>query len=378
MKAWPALAILIIQIILFLGHWLVYATWIAFWPCLAPHSFSALRLAMIILAFSFVFASLLAFRFSNAAVRLVYWLAAVWLGFLNFFFWTSILVWMAWFMFRLSRLPADPAAARPLLAAVLYIPAFLAGIYGLFNARVVRIRRIAIQLPNLPASWRGRRAVLFSDLHLGPINGARFCRRLAVLAERFRPDIVFLPGDLFDGTKGDLDHLIAPLRRLTPPLGIFFSTGNHEEFTDPAHYLEAVRRAGIRVLGNELVTVDGVEIAGVFYRDSSSPLRMKAVLDGLRSNGANLDRPRLAILLNHAPTRLPIVEQAGFTLQFSGHTHGGQFLPFTWITRNVYGRFTSGLNRFGSLQVYTSVGAGTWGPPMRVGTRPEIVYLTFE
>jgi hypothetical protein len=98
----------------------------------------------------------------------------------------------------------------------------------------------------------------------------------------------------------------------------------------------------------------------------------------MRSNDPESERTQPGILLNHAPTRLPIVEQAGFSLQLSGHTHGGQFLPYTWITRRIYGRFTRGLHRFGSLQVYTSTGAGTWGPPMRVGTRPEIVLLDFN
>jgi hypothetical protein len=78
------------------------------------------------------------------------------------------------------------------------------------------------------------------------------------------------------------------------------------------------------------------------------------------------------------PSRLPIVERAGVSLQLSGHTHGGQFAPFNWFTRRVFGKFTHGMNRFGALQVYTSTGAGTWGPPMRVGTHPEIVLLTFE
>ena len=111
----------------------------------------------------------------------------------------------------------------------------------------------------------------------------------------------------------------------------------------------------------------------MLYRDSTHIIRMKATLESLRP-----DRTRAGILLNHAPTRLPLVEQAGFSLQLSGHTHGGQLLPFTWITRSVFGCFTSGLHRFGALQVYTSTGAGTWGPPMRVGTQPEIVFLEFE
>ena len=373
MKAWPFLAIFVIQVILLLGHWLVYSTCIAFLPGLSPVAVADLRATILVLAFSFVVASLLAFRFENFAVRFLYWIAAIWLGFLNFLFWASILVRLSWLVLLLVPLPADPPGVRPLLVGVLYALAALAGFYGLLNGHIIRTRRIGVHLPNLPASWRGRRAVLLSDLHLGSIDGVRFCRRMAALAARFNPDIVFLPGDLFDGTKGNLDRLLAPLKQLAPPYGIYFSTGNHEEFHDTSQYLEAVSRAGIRVLANELVTVDGLQIAGVFYHDSASPLHMKAVIDGL-----GLDRTQPSILLNHAPTRLPIVEQAGFSLQLSGHTHGGQLFPFTWFTSRIYGRFTHGLQRFGALQVYTSTGCGSWGPPMRVGSRPEMVLMEFE
>jgi hypothetical protein len=109
------------------------------------------------------------------------------------------------------------------------------------------------------------------------------------------------------------------------------------------------------------------------YGDSTYPIRLRTTLEGLRPA-----QGEATILLNHVPNRLPIVEQAGITLQLSGHTHGGQIFPFTWLTRRVFGEFTYGLQQFGGLQVYTSSGAGTWGPPMRVGTHPEIVLLTFE
>ena len=372
MKAWAVLPILLIQTLLFLAHWFVYFTFIAFWPFLGPAEVADLRAALFVLAFSFVFVSLLTFRFSNFAVRFVYWIAAIWLGFLNYLFWASCLAWLAWFALCIVPLPANPSAIRPLLAGILLALAALIGLFGLVNAQIIRVRRIAIHLANLPASWRGRRAVVFSDLHLGSINGIRFCRRMATLAASFNPDIAFLPGDLFDGTKCNLDRLLAPFNQLAPPHGIYFSTGNHEEFHDSAQYLEAISRAGIRVLANQLVTVDGLQIAGVLYHDSSSPLHMKAAIDGLR-----LDRARASILLNHAPTRLPIVEQAGFNLQLSGHTHGGQFFPFTWLTSRIYGKFTYGLERFGALQVFTSTGCGSWGPPMRIGTRPEMVLIEF-
>lgn len=373
MKAWPVVPILIIQIILLLGHWLVYFTSVAFWPGFSPAVRADLRITLLVLAFSFVIASLLSFRLSNFAVRFVYWVSAVWLGFLNFFFWMSILAWIAWAGIRISHLAANPSAFRGAVAAVCYGIAIFAGLFGLFNARIIRIRRVAVHLENLPESWRRRKAVLVSDLHLGPINGVRFCRRVVALAAGFRPDVVFIPGDLFDGTHADLDRLVAPFQDLAPPLGVYFSTGNHEEFTSPKPYIEAIRRTGIRVLANESVTVDGVQIAGVLYHDSTHIIQMKAFLDGL-----GLDRTKPCILLNHAPIRLPIVEQAGVNLQLSGHTHGGQFMPFTWITRSIFGPFTSGFHPFGRLQVYTSTGIGSWGPPMRVGSATEIVVLTFE
>jgi hypothetical protein len=373
LKAWPVLAIVVIQALLFLAHWFIYSTFIAFCPGLSPAAAADLRVVLFTLAFSFAPFTLLAFRFSSLVVRLLYNIAATWLGFLNFFFWAAIFVRLAWLALRLSHSPANPAGARLLLLGVFFSLAALAGIYGLINAHIIRVRRVAIHLPNLPASWHNRRGVLLSDLHLGAINGVRFCRRMVTLAARFRPDVVFIPGDLFDGTMGDINELVAPFKTLAAPLGIYFSTGNHEEFHSTAQYLEAIRRAGIRVLANEQVCIDGLQIAGVFYHDSTYPIRMKAILEGLHPDGA-----QPAILLNHAPTRLPIVEQAGYSLQLSGHTHGGQILPFTWLTQRVFGPFTSGLHRFSSLQVYTSTGAGTWGPPMRVGTSPEIVVIEFK
>lgn len=373
MKAWPTLGIIVVESILLGAHLFVYRTWIAFRGELPPADSDGLRALVLLLAFSFVAAALLSFRFSNPLVRVLYRIASLWLGFLNFLFWASCLAWLAWLAVRFSGLVKHPAAALPWIAGILFSLAILAGIYGAINARVIRVRQLRIRLPGLPEQWSGRTAVLLSDLHLGNINGARFCRRLAAMAASLKPDIVFLPGDLFDGTRGDLDRLTEPLGRLAPPFGVYYSTGNHEEFTTSSHYVDAVARRGMRNLNNKCVDVDGLQIAGVTWGESTHPIRMKSALDAMK-----IDRKRASILLNHSPSRLPLVERAGFSLQLSGHTHGGQILPFTWLTRRVFGEFTHGLHNFGELQVYTSAGVGTWGPPMRVGSHPEIVVLRFE
>ena len=369
MKAWPVLGVAFIQVILLLAHWFVYLTFIAFWGNLSLSSTHALGIAMLVLSFSFVLAALLGFRYSNAPVAVLYKVAAVWLGLLNFFFLAACLCWPVDIALRALRLPGH----RQLVGCILFTLAALAAVYGILNARRVRVRRIRVKLPNLPPSWHGRTAVLLSDLHLGNINRLGFSRRIAAMAARLNPDLVFIPGDLFDGTPVDADRLAEPFSAFTPPHGIFFVTGNHDEFGDRPHFAAALKRAGIRVLVNEKVVVDGLTIAGIPYHDSTYPMRVRTTLEGM---GLSPGSP--SILLSHAPTRLPVAAQAGVSLQLSGHTHGGQLFPFTWLTRRVFGKFTYGLQRFNAMQVYTTYGAGTWGPPMRVGTRPEIVAIEFE
>jgi hypothetical protein len=237
---------------------------------------------------------------------------------------------------------------------------------------VIRERRLTVSLPNLPHAWKGRTALLMSDLHLGNINSAGFARRIAGIARRLDPSIIFVAGDLYDGSKADPALLAAPLFELNPPHGMYFCGGNHEDFGDAAGYSAAITRGGIHVLHNRRVDVDGLQVIGVSYADSTIPAHIRAFLESLHlANGP------ASILLNHVPHRLPIVEQEGVSLQLSGHTHGGQIFPFTLIVRRVYGKFSYGLQRFGRLQVLTSSGAGTWGPPMRVGTHPEVVLVTF-
>jgi predicted MPP superfamily phosphohydrolase len=373
LKTWPVFGIFVIQVILLLAHWFLFHTWIEFWDAPSAAAMLLLRTALLVLAFSFVFAALLSFKYSNALVTIIYKFAATWLGFLNYLFFAACLSWVAWYVWAAVKMSPDPQAARPWIAGTLAAFAIVAGVYGMLNARGIRTRKIAVTLPGLPESWRGRRAVLMSDIHLGHVNGEKFSRRLVSMARALEPDIVFIPGDLFDGTEVDLDHLVTPFKELNVRFGAYFTTGNHEEFGGTAEKVRAVARAGMRVLQSEKVLVDGLQIGGVPWGDSLSPIRLQAVLDKMQFNPAEA-----SILLNHMPSRLPIVERAGVSLQLSGHTHGGQVFPFTWMTRRVFGRFTYGLHRFGALQVYTSTGAGTWGPPMRVGTHPEIVLIEFN
>ncbi len=372
MKSLPILGILIVQTFLCLAHWFLYSTWVDFWWPLSAPAVHSLRIAIALLSFLFVVATVLSFRAANRFVTLLYRAACLWLSLLNFLFWGACLAWLIDLALRAVLPSSTRLEVRPWLAGGLLLAAVLVTAYGLLNARKIRLRRVTVTLPNLPQAWVGRTAVLVSDLHLGNINGARFARRIAAMARRLNPDIVFMPGDLFDGTRVNADKIAAPLFELAPPLGVYFVTGNHEEFGDTKQFCAALVRAGFHVIDDERTVVDGVVIAGVGYPTSTHLIQLRHVLTSF-----NLQEDTPSILLQHVPNRLPMIEQSGASLMLSGHTHCGQAFPFTLIARRAFGEFTHGLHAFGALQVYTSSGVGTWGPPMRVGTSSEIVLLTF-
>jgi len=361
--------IAVIQSLLFLIHLFLYKTWTfssagdatpgAFW----------IKLALGVLSVSFVAASLLAYRYTNAPLRAFYRAAAVWMGMLTFLFFAAVSSWAIFGVARLLALDVNFHRTVELLFAA----ATVAGLYGVINASWTRITRTTVRLANLPAAWRGRTAALISDVHLGHVRNGNFLRRMVAKILKEEPDTIFIAGDLYDGTAIDARRAAEPLSKLVAPHGVYFVAGNHEQFRDDRKYLDAITAAGVRVLHNEKVEADGLQIAGVPYMSATHGDHFASVLRAIR-----LDHDRASILLTHAPDHPEIAEAAGVSLQLSGHTHLGQFVPWSWMARRIYRQFVYGLSRVGKMQVFTSSGAGTWGPPLRLGSNPEIVVLQFE
>jgi predicted MPP superfamily phosphohydrolase len=205
------------------------------------------------------------------------------------------------------------------------------------------------------------------------VRNRNFLERMVTKILDEGPDAIFIAGDLYDGTAIDAALAAQPLSKLTAPHGVYFVAGNHEQFGDDSKYLQAVKAAGVRVLNNEKVEADGLQIIGVPYNHATRGEHLASALKSV-----SLDRERASILLVHAPDHPEVAEAAGVSLQLSGHTHLGQFIPWSWFARRIYRQFVYGLSRIGKMQVFTSSGAGTWGPPLRLGSNPEIVMLQFE
>ena len=356
----------IITAILLAANAFVLATWNHFYTA---DGFPWWEVGAPVLTLGFVATTVLGRWREHFLIRWVYRISAVWLGFLNFAFFAAA---AAWFFSAVATLLAWPIGSET-IAKTFLGAALLAGIYGLINANRLRVTPITVKLPHLPPAWRGRTAVLVTDLHLGNVRGEHFLRRVVARIEKLQPRAVFISGDMFDGTRADFFRLAEPWQELVVPGGIYFVSGNHEEFGERAPFLEAVRQTGIRVLDNEMVTVDGLQIAGVHDGETHDPQVYRTLLRAMK-----LDGRRASVLLAHQPAGLAVAAAAGISLQLSGHTHRGQVWPWSWLAARVHGRFTYGLNRHETLQVLTSSGAGTWGPPLRVGTKSEIVLIRFE
>ena len=364
-----AVFIVFIQSVLFAAHYFLYQTW-AYSPA-AGQAFGGvwLKILLGLLSVSFTAASLLAFRYTNPPLRAFYRAASVWLGLLSFLFVAAIGSWIIFGIAKLAGFAFDFHRTVEILFAI----AIATGLYGVFNASFTRITRATVTLANLPESWRGRTAALISDLHLGHVRNGNFLRRMVAKILHEEPDAIFIAGDLYDGTAIDAHRAAEPLSQLSAPHGIYFVAGNHEQFGDDSKYLRAIAAAGVRVLSNEKVEVDGLQIAGVPYNNATQHGALALVLRGI-----GLDRNRASILLIHAPDHPEVAEAAGISLQLSGHTHLGQFIPWSWMARRMYRQFVYGLSQIGKMQVFTSSGAGTWGPPLRLGSNPEIVMLEFQ
>ncbi len=246
-------------------------------------------------------------------------------------------------------------------------------VVGYAKARNPRVSYVSLSLQKLSGKKNPLRLVHLSDIHLGTIIGLKRLVKLVERVNALQPDLILITGDLVDENVAALESMIAPISQFRAERGVYAVTGNHEYYAGVTGAVSAMEQAGIRVLRNETVRIDGLlTITGV---DDLESERFEAKpFPEFQALAADRD-PRLpSILLCHRPIHLEKAAAAGFDLQLSGHTHHGQMVPFNWVTDILY-EISSGFGRIGKMAVYVSNGVGTWGPPVRIGAPPEIVEI---
>jgi len=271
----------------------------------------------------------------------------------------------------------SPASLVTPSARAVAIAAALVTLWGFANARrVARVVRVDVPIAGLPAPLDGFTIAQVSDIHVGPTIKRPYVEAIVDSVNRLDVDLVAVTGDLVDGSVRDLAEHVAPLAGLRSKEGVFFVTGNHEYYSGAASWVRELRRLGLTVLMNEHVLVRRGDarlvVAGV--TDFSAAHFDRAEASDPAAALAGSPAGALRLLLAHQPRSAAAAEAAGFHLQLSGHTHGGQFLPWNFLVR-LQQPFTAGLHRWRAMWVYTSRGTGYWGPPKRFGAPSEITLL---
>jgi predicted MPP superfamily phosphohydrolase len=279
--------------------------------------------------------------------------------------------------------PALAPAGIAASAAGVPLVALGVSLVGLWNARrPARVKTVDVPLRDLPPALEGFRIAQISDLHVGPTIKGDYLQRIVEAVNALEVDVVAVTGDLVDGSVAELGPHVAPLAGLRSRHGSFVVTGNHEYYSGAEPWIAELRRLGLTVLMNEHVVLTHPGASG----RERAPLVLAGVADwsahhfepSHRSDPhravAGAPRAAIKVLLAHQPRSATAAADAGFHLQLSGHTHGGQFLPWNFFVR-FQQPFTAGLHALRDLWVYTSRGTGYWGPPTRFGAPSEITHL---
>jgi hypothetical protein len=375
-------------------HWYLWARLVRD-PALPDPWRRILAAAFLLLTLS-VPIGVLALRFAPRPLdRLVPILAFTWLGLAFLLFVAVLALDLARLAAQGGALLADWVRARPdppddpgrrifvarALAGTAVAATAGASVFAFRSATgPAEVTEVSVRLERLPRALSGLTIAQITDLHVGPTIGERHVRRIVEQVNALRPDVIAVTGDLVDGTVRELGRAVAPLARLEARHAVFFVTGNHEYYSGVDPWLAEIERLGIRVLRNERVAVGDAgasfDLAGVDDW-SSRGFGNGHGLDLGRAL-AGRDPERALVLLAHQPRGVGEAVSAGVELQISGHTHGGQIVPFNLLVRAAY-PYVKGLHRHEeggrSGQIFVSRGTGYWGPPLRLGAPPEIAKI---
>ncbi len=368
-------------------HYILYVTVARFFPL---PSLSAKLLVFLVplgLTLSLVFSALLLHLHRNFVTITYSVFSAVWVGFFIHLVMATGLVWIVYLVGRLIGHLPD----MKVVCAAASVLAIVATAYGVWNAASPSLKKIDVEIAELPDNWKGRKVVHLADLHLGTIRGTGYLDELVKQVNGQEPGLILITGDLFDGMGQMPERFVEGLNRFEAARGVLFATGNHEGYADLDRCLAVLARTHIKVLDNEVVDIDGLQIVGVSFPEEEG---------SGKARDFNIDPARPAILLYHTPTDVEqpskgrklqqnrtyfapdtdfkFAHRHGIDLQLSGHTHQGQFFPFTLVTRLIYGPYHYGLHRQKELQVYTTSGTGTWGPPIRTASKSEVVVIALR
>ncbi len=325
---------------------------------------------LIVMPLIFIGTTILGMKMYSPIVGPIYTAAAVWLPILMYFFISAVVLTILNTFF-----PAfvSNSVYKTLVYSFMTISVMLP-IYGIFNAQNITVTNIKVPKENrLTEKLSGKKIILLSDTHIGIINGKKFLEKVVKKVEDQNPDMILFAGDLVDGPRFNMADGLSPLQNLKAIDGTYYTPGNHEVYSGDEPGLYGITDQYTTGLRNSKKNILGVDIIGLTYDAYEGS---DALINRLNKSGFDANTPSIAI--HHDPKNNVILQNQGVDLIVSGHTHGGQFWPFTTVVKRIFKDYYHGIVNVGNTSSITTFGAGTWGPPVRIGTSAEIISITFE
>ena len=335
--------------------------------------------------FSFVFISYILFRVLRSyslykVSEFLTWVGSFWLGAMFYFFLIILFFDIIDFLnIYLKIIPSDLFAphnnASQLIGGISVIIVLILMIFGFFNARKPILKRIRINIPKKADIITELNIVAVSDIHIGMFIKHRMVKRLVRIINKQKPDIVLFVGDIIDeDLKTVLKYdLGAPLKSINSQMGVFAVTGNHEYIGGKNNSVKYIESLGIKVLQDEVIKINNAFfIAGrndkdMFRFTGKNRMNLTELIKDIKP-----DVP--LILIDHQPFNFHEVQKCGVDLQISGHTHNGQIWPLNYIIKTIF-NLSKGYKKIDNSHFFVSSGFGTWGPPIRIGNKPEVVNI---
>lgn len=319
-------------------------------------SFPQWYLVIGILSGTYFLASVAVRKFTSVIADWFYFVSASWLGVI-FLMFSVMLVYEIVHVFT-------GYDSRLVLGSLLSL-ACIASIYALIQGRNLTTHEHVVPIRNL---MKPMRVVHLSDIHVDTVHQIRFLERVVAETNALRPDMVLITGDLFDGSAPIEEHMLTPLNTFCAPC--FFSNGNHEEYEGLERVRATLKNINLELLDNKMVLHEGIQIVGVNDRQSLP----KGVKLGSVLKTMELEEDVPTLLMYHSPVQWHDARAGGVDLMLSGHTHNGQLYPFTLLVR-LFFKYINGLYEEDGRHLHVSPGTGTWGPPMRLGSKNQITLL---
>lgn len=323
----------------------------------------------IIFPLIFIFSMLYSYKHYSVFNSWLNTISSIWLGILLYVFIASVIVAL---LILLNYYFGFMIPVK-IISGILIVLTLALITYGVINADNPRIVKWDVTSEKLSKDWSGKKIIMISDVHLGTMRGEGFLKKVVNKINKENPDIVFIVGDLIDGSSFPYEEWLSEFSSLKPQYGILYVEGNHEKYSQEYEKFKSALPPSISNLSNKKVIINNTQIIGLDYKMYELDNEINKELETLQ-----YDKNQSSIILIHDPRNNSDLSREGASLILSGHTHNGQLFPGTLLIDGTYKQYAHGVSYTGSTAAVTGAGVGTAVIPIRIGTIPEIVELTIK